>query len=148
MVVRRGGARSEQGASAVEFALVMIPMITLLFGAIQYGLYFWAYQGGSDIARDAARLAAVSDPSDCASFQADIKDQIDSLSGSGADAVVKRTYERTDPAEVRPGDRVTVTVQFKSVDLNFPFVPFINDGLVTSQARGRVDYTPSQPQDC
>ena len=125
----------------------MLPVIALLFGAIQYGLYFWAYQGGNDIARDAARSVAV-DPGDCASFRADIRDQINGLAGSGGDAVITRTYQRTDPTLVAAGDRVRVTVQFKSVDLHFPFVPFINSGLVTARAMARVENVKTQPQDC
>ena len=43
-------SRSEDGASAVEFALVMVPLLTLVFGILQYGLYFWSMQGGADTA--------------------------------------------------------------------------------------------------
>jgi Flp pilus assembly protein TadG len=139
--------RSDRGASAVEFALVMVPLLALLFGAIQYGLYFWAYQGGSDIARSAARLAAVGTPADCASFTSDVKDQIGGM-GDKSSAVVTRTYTQADPTKVDIGDTVKVTVQFKSIDLHFPFVPFINDGLVSSSAEARVDYVPTQPGTC
>lgn len=146
MRIRR--ARNERGATAVEFALVMIPLVALLFGLIQYGLYFWAYQGGSDIARSAARLSAVGDPATCAAFKSEIRSQIGGLASDASTAVVKRTYAKTDPTQVSIGDKVTVTVQFKSLDLHFPFVPFINDGLVTAQADARVDYVPTQPEGC
>jgi Flp pilus assembly protein TadG len=142
MSERRGG-RSERGAAAVEFALVMLPMLVLLFGAIQYGLYFWAMQGGSDIARSAARMAAVGDTATktCAAFRADIRSQVDGVTGSGSTATITRTYDDTDPEGegLTEGDTVRLSVQFKSVDMHFPFVPFIHDGVVTSTASARIE---------
>ena len=41
-----------------------------------------------------------------------------------------------------------VSVTFKSVDLHFPFIPFVHDGMVTSTAESRVDFVPSQPETC
>lgn len=142
--------RSDDGVVAVEFALVMMPLLVLVFGLIQYGLYFWAMQGGSDIARSASRVAAVDDVNTytCDAFKADIADQIDGLTGSGSSATVTRTYVDTEsPAGVSVGDKVKVSVQFKSVDLHFPFVPFIHDGVVSSSSTARVDYVrdPDNP---
>src|SRR3954451_18046393 len=49
--------RGDRGASAVEFALVSPLLFTLLFGAIDYGLYFsdalTVQQSVADAARDA-----------------------------------------------------------------------------------------------
>src|SRR3954454_3164613 len=49
--------RADRGASAVEFALLSPLLFALLFGAIDYGLYFadamTVQQGVSDAARDA-----------------------------------------------------------------------------------------------
>jgi Flp pilus assembly protein TadG len=126
----------------------MLPLVILIFGLVQYALYFWAMQGGSDVARSAARTASVGNPADCATFRAGIVSQIDKLSGSGATATVTRSYAQGTPGEVRVGDTVTVSVAFKSVDLHFPFIPFIHDGMVTSSAESRVDFVPSQPETC
>ena len=145
--------RSESGATAVEFALVMVPLIALLFGLIQYGLYFWAMQGGSDIARSAARLAAVGDPASCADvgaqkgFVSQVKDQIGSF-GNKTGAKVTRTYTTATPGTVAVGDTVLVQVKFKSIDMHFPFVPFIDNGWVEQSAQARVDYVPAQPGTC
>jgi Flp pilus assembly protein TadG len=149
MGVRRD-RRSADGAVAVEFALVMMPLIALVFGLIQYGLYFWAMQGGSDIARSAARVAAVDDVNTytCDAFRADVRDQINGLTGSASTATITRTYtDTTAPTGVSVGDKVTVSVQFTSVDLHFPFVPFIHNGVVTSTGTARVDYVrdPDHP---
>lgn len=148
MLDRRQRRECEHGAAAVEFALVVLPVIVLVFGLIQYGLYFWAMQGGSDIARSATRLAAVGSPADCAAFRSAIRDQIDDLSGSGSTATITRTYQRQTPTKVSVGDTVNVQVSFNSIDLHFPFLPFIHDGQVTSQAQARVDFVPTQPETC
>jgi Flp pilus assembly protein TadG len=147
-------ARSEHGAVAIEFALVMLPLVVLLFGAIQYGLYFWAMQGGSDVARSAARLSSVGDAATntCAAFRDDIRSEIGGFAADGATATVSRTYLDThEPDGVSIGDKVRIAVTFKSTDLHFPFVPFVHDGLVTSTAESRVDWVPdpdNPPQDC
>lgn len=140
---------TERGASAVEFALVFPILLILVFGLIQYGLYFWALQGGSDLARSGARLAAVGDDSmqSCASFEAAVR----SNSGGWASTTpeVKRSYangESNTGADVEVGDIVTVTVEFNAIDLNFPFVPFIDDGKVSQQVEARVERVDSQPE--
>ena len=56
-VQRRRG--DERGAAAVEFALVGVLLFTLLFGILQFGMWFWAWQAGGHAAREAARVAAV-----------------------------------------------------------------------------------------
>jgi Flp pilus assembly protein TadG len=146
---------SERGAVAVEFALVMVPLLVLLFGSIQYGLYFWAMQGGSDIARSMARQSAVGDvaTTTCDDFRDDIRSQIDGLTGRGETATIRRTFiDSQTPADgVTPGDKVRISVQFKSADLHFPFVPFVHDGMVSSTAESRVDFVPdpdNPPEDC
>lgn len=147
----RGHLRGERGAAAVEFAMLLPILLMLVFGIIQYGFYFWAKQGGSDIARDAARQAAVGSRPDCSDFQSYVKDEIDKLTGSGASAAVTRVYTAADPTVgVQVGDAVTVTVQFTSVDLHIPLVPFIHDGEVSSEAQARVEYLAesSTPEAC
>jgi TadE-like protein len=56
-VLRLPGRGADRGASAVEFALVSPLLFTLLFGIIDYGLYFAdalsVQQGVSDAAREA-----------------------------------------------------------------------------------------------
>ena len=145
--------RGADGAIAVEFALVMLPLVVLTFGLIQYGLYFWAMQGGSDIARSAARVAAVDDVStaSCTAFRSDIRSQIDGLVGSGSTSTVTRTYVDSDgTAGIAVGDKVKVSVTFNSIDLHFPFVPFLHNGVVTSTATARVDNlrTLDAPANC
>ncbi|WP_121252305.1 TadE/TadG family type IV pilus assembly protein [Nocardioides ferulae] len=141
--------RGQGGAAAVEFALVLPVLLLLVFGIVQYGLYFWAMQGGSDIARDAARRAAVGQPASCAAFKSGVSGDVDALVGK-APAVIRRTYVKTDPTRptITVGDEVTVRIEFTSFDLRLPFLPFIADGRVTSEASARVDFVPQQPEVC
>lgn len=150
MLGRSRGRRlsDDRGAAVVEFALIMPVLLLLVFGTIQYGLYFWAMQGGSDIARSAARMSAVGDPAACATFRARIEEQIDDLTGTSGSATINRAYTKQAGPAVNVGDTVVVEVEFDSFDLNLPLLPFIDDGRVTSTAEARVDYVPSQPEEC
>lgn len=137
-------ARDERGAAAVEFALVVPILLLLVFGMVQYGLYSWSAQGGASAAREAARRAAVGDHADCAAFRDDVRARIDAL-GDAAGADITRTFAKgpgnSDPG-VQVGDVVTVTVEFTSIDLNIPLVPFMNDGRVHQAADARVEGVP------
>ena len=53
-----GGVR-ERGAAAVEFALVLIPLLLILFGTVYFALYFNARQGAQAAAREGARVASL-----------------------------------------------------------------------------------------
>jgi Flp pilus assembly protein TadG len=55
--------RSDSGASALEFAIVMPIFVVLLFGIIAYAIYFGAVHGAAQLAADAARasVAGLSD---------------------------------------------------------------------------------------
>ena len=58
----RGLARvlaADSGASAVEFALVLPLLIVLVFGIIQFGIYYNRAQGLQAAAREGARIASV-----------------------------------------------------------------------------------------
>lgn len=142
----RGRSREDDGSSAVEFALVMTPLLVIVFGIMQYGFYFWAMQGGADAGRQAARLAAVGNPTSCSAFKDAVKASLADLSTSPATTTVKRTYSKgpgNTASGVEIGDNVTVEVRFQSADLQLPFVPFIDGGWVADTAKARVDYVPN-----
>jgi len=60
----RARRRDNRGAAAVEFALVLLPLITILLGTIQYGYYFFAAQSTSSAAREVTRRLIVGDCQD------------------------------------------------------------------------------------
>ena len=146
----RASQRDARGAAAVEFALVLIPLLTLIFGMIQYGLYFWSLESGSHAAREAARQAAVG-ALDCTQLRAAV---LDNARGAKASSVVaSRAYYTnatlaTPAPSPSPGNAVKVTVKFDSIDMGLPFVPFIEDGRVHEVAVARVESTTANSSVC
>ena len=53
--------RDERGATAVEFALVSIPLFVLVFAMIDYGWYFFVSQTSGSAASNVARRLQVGD---------------------------------------------------------------------------------------
>ena len=51
--------RREDGAAAVEFALIVGLLAILVFGLLEYGLAFWQVQNLRAATREGARVAAV-----------------------------------------------------------------------------------------
>lgn len=69
MEQRRRMARTRQrGAAALEFALVLIPLLVLAFGVVEYGRTIYYYDTVVKSVRAAARYIAPHDPADAASF--------------------------------------------------------------------------------
>ena len=59
MVVIPTRRHSTRGAAAVEFALVFPLLAVIMFGVIQYGLYFYDAHGTRTGVREAARMGVV-----------------------------------------------------------------------------------------
>jgi len=60
----RGNSLRERddGAAAVEFALVSVILVSLLIGTIQFGFTFWEYIQVAHAAREGVRWAALGAP--------------------------------------------------------------------------------------
>lgn len=142
--------RDDRGAAAVEFALVAGILFTLIFGTIQYGLYFWSLQSGAHAAREAARQAAVGSLT-CPQFEDAV---LNNSRGEKAGTVTATRTFYTDetlttgasPAVI--GGAVKVVVSFESIDLGLPFVPFIDDGQVSERAVARVENVTTDSVNC
>ena len=52
-------ARDERGAAAVEMAIVLPLLILILFGIVEFSIYFNRLQGLQAAAREGARVAAL-----------------------------------------------------------------------------------------
>lgn len=127
IVVRPGKRRSEDGASAVEFALIVVPLITILVGIVQASLFMWAYQVGSHAAGEGARRYAV-DP--CVDHTAIVKDRI----GTDPAGISVGTSFSASPKKV--GDTVTVTVTYPVEQVAGGLIPGIPTTMTrTSSAR-------------
>jgi Flp pilus assembly protein TadG len=133
---RASGRRTdENGAAAVEFALLAMLLFTLLFGILQFGLWFWCWQTGAHAAREAARFAAV-EPCDESGIAGKASAALNGAPVTGA----APTITVDTPADVRVGDEITVHVHFTTVDLGF-FPGF--DGIVDKSATSRVENVPA-----
>ena len=58
MMVRRRTKEGDEGAVAVEFAIVLPILMLILFGIIQFGIAFSEYEVYTGAAREGARYAA------------------------------------------------------------------------------------------
>lgn len=116
----RSAARHEDGAAAVEFALISALLFLLIFGIIEFGLYFSRREVYESAAREGARVAAIR--------------------GSAAD-VKSRIIAAADPYEIEGIDSLTVstdctlatsrrqpvTVSWREpFEISMPFIPKID----------------------
>jgi Flp pilus assembly protein TadG len=143
--------RDERGATAVEFALLMVPMLVIVFGLIQYGLYFYSSQTGSNTANAAARQLSVGNCQSDASLATFVNGRLGAA--KTADATITRVYKDVDgsapsaaphPANVEIGGTVELTIEFPTVNMHFPFVPFLDDPKVTRTVQARVEDVTEQ----
>lgn len=59
-------SRRDDGAAAVEFALISVILVTLLTGVVQFGFTFWEYIQVAHSAREGVRWAALGAPGQAA----------------------------------------------------------------------------------
>lgn len=136
--------RDEDGATAVEFALILIPLLTILFGLVQYGLYFYSAQTGSNTANATIRQLAVGNCQTNAALQLYVNNSLGPA--KSGNATVTPVYTNPDgsaatAANVLVGGTVKLTIAFPTVNLHFPFVPFLSDSKVTRVVQARVEDT-------
>lgn len=129
----------DTGAAAVEFALVLVLFLTLVFGIIQYGYYFYQSQAASSTVREASRLAAVG-ISDCTTFRTSaVAAAAANGLGAGSNPTVTAAITGGSSSAAEIGDNVTVTFAYEPAVFGLPFLPFPFTGgdadTKTSQAR-------------
>jgi Flp pilus assembly protein TadG len=126
---------------------VLIPFLTLLFGLIQYGLYFYSAQAGSQTTNSAARQLSVGNCQDSSALTSWLKTQLGAAAaGAPTDTVTYANPDGTTPdppaaTNVAVGGTVTVKVSFPTINMHFPFVPFLSDATVTRTVTARVEDT-------
>lgn len=136
---RPTSGQRDDGAAAVEFALLLVPLLAILFGMIDYSWYFYTAQSTSSAAREGARRLVVGDcqgPGQLQNYVAAVADT----------NALTATYS---PNPLPPvGDTVTVTVTANGALIGF--VPLPTDqisgveGRVRRVVQARVeDLTPS-----
>lgn len=139
LVRRRQG---DDGAVSVEFALILPVFLLVVFGAIQYGWYFFQVQEAAFAAREAARAASVGsiEPTGLTAFAAS------RISGVDAGAVTTEAcFEDAtgdtggDVGNLSVADQLRIVVSFDATDFGFPFLPFPGSGTVSESGDARVE---------
>src|SRR3954447_26808596 len=104
----RARARGQDGAAAVEFALIVGVFAMLLFGMLEFGVAFWQVQNLRAATRESARVAAVRGDSD-----AIYNRLLDASSGSLTPSNFPKTGIQVSPAlcsRDTTGNNITVTI--------------------------------------
>jgi Flp pilus assembly pilin Flp len=145
----RATKRREDGATALEFGLVVPVVFLAVFGIIQYGFMFWSLQTASATAREAARALIVGTVEACTLDRAELLSQNPAVGGGTPVATARYLYPdgttATGPVE---GGLVEVEVSLETLDLHLPFLPLPDGGNVVEAARARVENVPPAPLPC
>jgi TadE-like protein len=129
----RGKLRREDGAAAVEFALIVGLLAILIFGLLEYGLAFWQVQNLRAAAREGARVAAVRGD------ETAIKDAMEEASvGSLSGGWDIHSY--TPCTDDTAGEEITITIDNTTLSgsvqeafsVNIPFIPLVTIDPVLS----------------
>lgn len=131
--VRRRRGREERGAAALEFALVLVPLLMIVGGILNFGLAFSQKLALDNAVRQAARAAVVdNDPTVATDVideaEASFNDASIGRDGEVATFVVAAEGGGSTCEDSDFGDRITVTGTFKS---KFMF-PWMLPGIPTS----------------
>jgi Flp pilus assembly protein TadG len=130
MIMRTHGRTRRRGATAVETALVMVPVIMLLMGVFEYGRLLMDRNVLNNAAREGCRFALVNNTS--STINSDVQGVVTAFLGqeiasfSGLSVAVSGTHlgASTSVNSLVPGDYITVTVSGTYKFMNvIPLVP-------------------------
>jgi Flp pilus assembly protein TadG len=108
---RRGKRR---GAAAVEFSLVAIPFLFLVFTMVEFGRYVMIYQILTDAAREGARAAVVE-----SATPADVETRVQNLLDQCTLSEATVAVTPNDFSNLWLGDPITVTVSVSYGDVSW-----------------------------
>jgi len=151
---RRRRLREESGATAVEFALIMMPLLYLVFGVIQYSIYFYSMQSGTSAVGDTVRRLSVGDCQTTSELQAYLYSRLGpaTTATSATTLAPTVTYKKADgTAAVAPGEvggTVTLALSYPTYDLHFPFIPLPSSGTVSRTVMARIEDTTATTGGC
>lgn len=133
---RPGAAPGDEGAAAVEFAIISVILLTLVFGILQYGFTFFQLTSAERTAAEAAHLVRTGQVETCDLWQADVV----GLSTVIGLQPARSSWGPADPAvtQVSNGTRVLVTITWQPVNLTGGLVPTIGDGPVSNSVETTV----------
>lgn len=137
--------RSEAGASAVEFALLLVPLLLLVLGTFEFGRAMWTREALQSLADDGARCMGVQEP-DCApsgtysqaSTLAYLRNEAGRLAVTLPESAITLAADTT-CAGVSGFARVSITYTFRTV------VPVLIEPLKSGIALEVSSCFPNQP---
>jgi Flp pilus assembly protein TadG len=144
--------RDEHGAAAVEFGLVLLPLLYLVLGIIQYGVYFWSMNSGSNAVGDAVRRMSVGDCQSASERQHFLYDRLGQATTSSESQIsttvdyLKQDGNAASAAEI--GGTVRLTATYNAPNFHFPFIPVPNGGSVTRTFDARIESTEAHTGGC
>lgn len=154
---RQRRMRQQSGAAAVEFALVMLPLLYLVLGVIQYSLYFYSMQAGTSAVGDGVRRLSVGECQNNTDLQNLLSSRLGSGTTASASALAPSViYTKVNPdgstsPTVAPGvvgGSVQLSLAYPVLDMHFPFLPLPSHAVVTSSLTARVEDTAATPGGC
>jgi Flp pilus assembly protein TadG len=144
---RRRLRQRQDGAAAVEFALILVVLVSLLFGMIQYGLYFYSSQTGSSVASEALRQLSVGNCQVAGSLSTLVNKNLQGAKTGPATATP--TFKKPDGTSAATlvaagvGGSVSLQIVYPTLNLHFPFVPFLSDSTITKTVQAQIEDTTS-----
>jgi Flp pilus assembly protein TadG len=122
----------ERGAAAVELAIVLPILVLLVFGIIQWSIYFNRLQGLQAAAREGARVAALPQSTN-ADVKAKVSAALNGVLPSGTTPTITISPSTSNPCDLQPaGSSVTVTV---TTNTNLD-IPLWGSQTVTQTGKG------------
>lgn len=128
--------RHDEGAAAVEFALVSMVLVMLLVGIVQFGYIFNRWQQIEHAAREGARRASLGNSA--ADVVATVQAAAPGVGLTAADIALNPG----DPATASPGSPMTVTVSTNVTIFTPLMAEFLGGGgsvPLTAQATQRME---------
>lgn len=133
--------RREHGAAAVEFALVFPILMLVVFGILQYGLYFFDAHGTRTGIREAARLGVVK--TDIDGCSGDYLDELRCGAKAQVDAITGPIAVRVKAAEWKRGEPLVVCAEVQSEVVGL--LPMPDDGLIRSKTQMSIEVDDTPP---
>jgi Flp pilus assembly protein TadG len=120
--------RDERGAQAVEFALVSLPLLYLLYGLIAFGFTFNASETATQLAREGARVTAICGTSGGCTAQA--------IARINANKPPGFTVQSVNVTECTSGTGDAIVIVHTRPPLTF--VPFLTGGGGGTDIKGKA----------
>jgi Flp pilus assembly protein TadG len=132
---RRHSTENQRGAVLVEFALSVVLFLTLIYGAITYGVIFWAKASLTHAAGEGARASIRVDTGNAAVAKSQAELVIDRTLPSAASGYAKPVSVATGQCANSSDTCITVTVTYPykahPIIPALPFLPLLPTQLTS-----------------